>query len=97
MASTTEPKVAEPEQSTPSEQQKPEQKHLALGEDDEFEDFPVDGTYSPYFSSLPPSYLYSRHPNPLYSHPLLSFLPPSSTANAFRLEEIKRRRKTYIC
>jgi hypothetical protein len=47
MASTTEPKVAEPEQSTPNEQQKPEQKHLALGEDDEFEDFPVDGTLPP--------------------------------------------------
>lgn len=53
MASTTETKVAEPEQSTPNEQQKPEQKHLALGEDDEFEDFPVDGTLpSPLLSSL---------------------------------------------
>jgi hypothetical protein len=56
MASTTEPKVAEPEQSTPNEQQKPEQKHLALGEDDEFEDFPVDGTYHPLSIHLfPPS------------------------------------------
>ncbi|KAK4071383.1 uncharacterized protein Triagg1_6044 [Trichoderma aggressivum f. europaeum] len=41
-STTTEPKVAEPEQSTSNDQQKPEQKHLALGEDDEFEDFPID-------------------------------------------------------
>jgi 26 proteasome complex subunit DSS1 len=28
-------------------EQKPEQKPAALGEDDEFEDFPVDGTSTP--------------------------------------------------
>ncbi|ETR99853.1 hypothetical protein M419DRAFT_119877 [Trichoderma reesei RUT C-30] len=49
MASTTETKPTEPEQLNANEQ-KPEQKHLALGEDDEFEDFPIDGTWQ----SIPP-------------------------------------------
>jgi 26 proteasome complex subunit DSS1 len=31
----------------PTEEKKPEQKTTALGEDDEFEDFPVDGTHLP--------------------------------------------------
>lgn len=38
---SSETKPIEPEQ--PTEQQKPEQKPAVLGEDDEFEDFPVDG------------------------------------------------------
>lgn len=37
----------------PAEEKKPEQKTTALGEDDEFEDFPVDGTYP-----LPPTPLF---------------------------------------
>lgn len=43
MASTE----TKPAEQAPAEQ-KPEQKTTALGEDDEFEDFPVDGEYRPH-------------------------------------------------
>lgn len=43
MASDTKP------EDQPIEEKKPEQKPTALGEDDEFEDFPVDGTWTLHF------------------------------------------------
>ncbi|KAL7896448.1 hypothetical protein HDV63DRAFT_401257 [Trichoderma sp. SZMC 28014] len=88
MASTTETKVAEPEQSTPNEQQKPEQKHLALGEDDEFEDFPVDGT------SPPP--LLSTFPRPTSN--ILPFSPfsPQPTTSIRRYQRKRTVMLTYV-
>lgn len=45
-----------PAEEKPAEQ-KPEQKAAALGEDDEFEDFPVDGTLAPHCAPYSRLYL----------------------------------------
>lgn len=57
MASDTKPAEEKPAE------QKPEQKPTALGEDDEFEDFPVDGTNPTCTLSIP-------HPRPHAPDPI---------------------------